>query len=158
LQQQSIRTILDFGCGFGADVKHYNDLDYQAYGYDSDESLNFPSGGNLCHDLSLLPMRKYDLVTCVYVLNILCEEPERRKVCREVMEFCRAGGTAVFVARSSVRAKKNQPCGDGYVTEKGFQRAMDKREIEGYMPQNCRVFKGPQLKVSDASIVFVQKV
>src|SRR5210317_1528524 len=56
--------ILDYGCGHGKDVEHLRSLGYNAYGWD-------PYHG----DTTIrLPVWKWDVILCTYVLNVIPED------------------------------------------------------------------------------------
>jgi len=69
LEELGVRSILDFGCAYGADVAFYRENGYDAEGYDIE-----PRFGR-----AEITGALYDLVTVVYVVNVLptLEEPRR---------------------------------------------------------------------------------
>lgn len=58
--------MLDYGCGRGDDVRHLRELGYKVVGYD-------PYWQD---DRSVLK-RKYDIITCQYVFNVIEDRAER---------------------------------------------------------------------------------
>ena len=75
LHHQAWRTVLDYGCGYGQDLKYYKEAGLKAYGYDPHEEFGFP-----------MPKRKekYDVVVLNYVLNVIPHEAEIKKIISHV--------------------------------------------------------------------------
>ena len=89
------KEILDYGAGHGKGTSYLRDTfpSSRVTGYDpyesEDESI-----------LTCLPLdKKYDLVFCVYVLNVL-EPHERAHVVKEIQSRLTPGGVAIFHTRS----------------------------------------------------------
>jgi len=81
--------VLDFGCGFGNDVKLLNEKGIKVDGYDK-------------HYFPKFPNKKYDTILCFYVLNVLLPE-EQAKVLIEISRFLKPGGSAYFAVRRDIR-------------------------------------------------------
>lgn len=84
--------ILDFGCGFGNDVKFLKTKCFNIVGYDS---YYFPD----------LLNRKFDTIICNYVLNILTPE-EQTSVLMSVSELLKPEGTAFFSVRRDIKTNR----------------------------------------------------
>ncbi|MFJ8164156.1 methyltransferase domain-containing protein [Streptomyces sp. NPDC096136] len=84
------RSLLDHGCGRGADVAHYRAAGLDAHGYDPHEGFGWPR-----------PERDgYDLVTQMFVLNVLPDPGARIRALQDAAMFVRPGGHVVVVTRS----------------------------------------------------------
>ena len=80
--------ILDFGCGFGSDVQFLKDDGYDIEGYDNYYFRNYPD-------------KKFDTITCIYVLNVL-NTIEQSKVLLSISNLLKHGGKAYFVVRRDI--------------------------------------------------------
>ncbi|MEH1790195.1 MAG: bifunctional class I SAM-dependent methyltransferase/HIT family protein [Nostoc sp.] len=81
--------ILDFGCGFGNDVKILRQKGYDIIGYDP---YYFPE----------YPDNKFDTIICFYVLNVLFTE-EQTNVLMEVSYLLKPGGKAYYAVRRDLK-------------------------------------------------------
>ncbi|MGW2588206.1 methyltransferase domain-containing protein [Streptomyces virginiae] len=118
-----IRTVLDHGCGRGADIAHYRAAGLDADGYDPHEGFGWPR-----------PERDgYDLVTQMFVLNVLPDPGARIRALQDAAAFIRPGGHVVVVTRSPEEIMKAAAGGswtahhDGYWSSEGkgtFQRGI----------------------------------
>lgn len=122
------RSVLDFGCGYGADVHYYREQGYKADGYDIHEPFGW----------SLRPTGRYDLVAVVFVLNVLPTVAERLAVIQEAGRYLEPHGAMLVVARSVREIEKNAASrgwlvhNDGYWSNPGkgqFQHGMTPAEI-----------------------------
>ena len=66
--------ILDYGCGKGSDVEHWNSLGYDATGYDPYWQPELPEG-------------LFDVVTNFYVLNVIHGVRDRIKMLKSAWEY-----------------------------------------------------------------------
>lgn len=124
----NVRSILDFGCGYGSDVMYYRSLALEADGYDSEAKFGWP-----------LPARaNYDLVTVVYVVNVLPSPEERLAAVRAAASFARAGGHVLVAARSEAAVAAEAKRGgwstfnDGWISSASkstFQRGVPREEL-----------------------------
>ncbi|MFF3087619.1 methyltransferase domain-containing protein [Streptomyces nojiriensis] len=122
-----VRTVLDHGCGRGSDVAHYRTAGLDADGYDPHEGFGWPR-----------PEREgYDLVTQMFVLNVLPDPGARIRALQDAAAFVRPGGHVVVVTRSPEEITKAAADGswtahhDGYWSSKGkgtFQRGISAAE------------------------------
>ncbi|MBD2343269.1 HIT family protein [Anabaena subtropica] len=81
--------ILDFGCGFGNDVKLLHQKGFDIIGYDP---YYFPQ----------YPDHKFDTIICFYVLNVLFSE-EQANVLMEISHLLKPGGKAYYVVRRDLK-------------------------------------------------------
>lgn len=78
--------ILDYGCGHGRDVEELS-MTHHIVGWDPWWRPNtFPL------------TTRYDVVTCIYVLNVVTKE-EESEIIRAVRSLLKPGGTAYFAVR-----------------------------------------------------------
>ena len=81
--------VLDFGCGYGADVEFLAEKGFDVVGYDAHHAPDYPTG-------------TFDTILCHYVLNVLFRK-EQSRVLMEVAELLRPSGSAYFTVRRDVR-------------------------------------------------------
>jgi SAM-dependent methyltransferase len=139
-----VKSILDFGCGYGADVRYYQSLAIKADGYDVEAKFGWPR-----------PARtNYDLVTVVFVVNVLPTRDERLAAVRAAAGFARPGGYVLVAARSpaavAAAAQKGGwvPFHDGWISSasKGtFQRGIPREELKSLLGE-------AGLEVADVSL------
>lgn len=111
-----------------ADVRYYRSLGFDADGYDAEPKFGWP-----------LPEGKhYDLVTAVFVVNVLPSREQRLDVVRAAAEFARPGGYVLVAARSEAavtaeaRRGRWEKFNDGWISSgsKGtFQRGIPREEL-----------------------------
>lgn len=135
LSLQGTRSVLDYGCGRGADVDFYRQAGFLADGYDPHPPFGWHSR----------PEGVYDLVTVVFVLNVLPDPWQRLQVIRDAARHLADGGRMLVICRSPEAIEGNAgrgqwpPHNDGYwsSTSKGtFQRGIS---IEELLVLACRV-------------------
>lgn len=80
--------VLDFGCGFGADVRALERRGVDVTGYDP-------------HHAPTLPEGRFDTVLCFYVLNVLLPE-EQDEALMDLSERLAPGGVAYIAVRRDV--------------------------------------------------------
>lgn len=123
-----VRSVLDHGCGRGADIAHYRSHGLTADGFDPHEAFGWPRPAH----------RGYDLVTSMFVLNVLSDPWERIRALRDAASYARPGGHVVVVTRSPEEIAKSaaergwRPHHDGYwssVSRRTFQRGIGVDEI-----------------------------
>jgi len=81
--------ILDFGCGHGTDVLLLKSDNYNIIGYDK-------------YYQDKLPNKKFDIITCIYVLNVL-EPIEQTDVIMTISELLKPNGKAFFAVRRDIK-------------------------------------------------------
>lgn len=82
-------SVLDFGCGYGADVDYLKREGMDVIGFDSHYAPHYPE-------------KKFDTIICQYVLNVLLPE-EQALVLMSVSELLKEGGKAYFTVRRDLR-------------------------------------------------------
>lgn len=96
-----IGDILDFGCGFGSDVKILKAKGLKIEGYDK---YYFPE----------YPNKKFDTIICLYVLNVLLPE-EQAAVLMELSQLIKPTGKVYIAVRRDIEF-------EGYRTHKVHQK------------------------------------
>ncbi|MEU3297520.1 methyltransferase domain-containing protein [Streptomyces longwoodensis] len=124
----SVRSVLDHGCGRGVDVAHYRSVGLDAEGFDPHDDFGWPR-----------PARTgFDLVTSMFVLNVLPDPWQRIQALKDAASFARPGGHVVVVTRSPEEISKAAADGgwtthhDGFWSSQSkgtFQRGIDPGEI-----------------------------
>lgn len=135
-------AVLDFGCGKGADLDFLEALGIRhVVGYDPNQPA-----------YTGVPDREFDLITMIYVLNVI-EEPERRwQAFGHAVGHLEEGGTLFVAARTPreidrlAEGANWDRRGDGFITNKGtFQKGLDAEEIirigRGCGLDDCDVFE-----------------
>ena len=84
-----IGDVLDFGCGLGTDVKFLKSEGVSIDGYDK---FYFPE----------YPVKKYDTIICLYVLNVL-QPVEQAEVLIELSQLVKPNGTVYMAVRRDVK-------------------------------------------------------
>ena len=121
--------VFDYGCGYGKDVLYYRSKGIHTDGYDPHKPFGW-------HEM---PDGKfYDVVTVIYVINVLPEEFLRKATLEVAAMQLRASGKLVVAARSisdieSSKKKTWKEYGDGWITNNKpphFQKGFTTEEIE----------------------------
>ena len=131
----SIRGVLDFGCGRGADVSYFRSLGVDAVGYDPHEPFGFAES----------PAGLFMVVMLIFVLNVLPTVEARLEVMRGAAARLAPKGVLFVATRSSAAVRREaarngwRAWGDGFVSHEGrgtFQHGIDAAEIValGEMP------------------------
>jgi len=138
-------TVLDWGCGHGKDVEAYSHVANDVFGYDP---KFYPT----------LPNKKYDIITCTYVLNTISHE-ERVTCLKEAIKYLKPGGKIVVTtrtAKSVLREKKDNWSEhlDGFITCAGtFQKGFEEDELKELMQGVGLAVTEPGFKVTTAAIM-----
>ena len=90
-----IGDILDFGCGFGSDVKILKAKGLKIEGYDK---YYFPE----------YPNKKFDTIICLYVLNVLLPE-EQAAVLMELSQLIKPTGKVYIAVRRDIEFEGYRP-------------------------------------------------
>ena len=146
----SIRGVLDFGCGRGADLNYFRRLGIDADGYDPHEPFGFAEP----------PTGLFSVVTVIFVPNVLTSVEARLEIMRRAAAHLAPKGV-LFVATRSTSAIRSEAarngwpaCGDGFVSRRGtFQRGMDADGIVGLGEMLGLQSHWPLPTVRDASLV-----
>jgi diadenosine tetraphosphate (Ap4A) HIT family hydrolase len=117
--------ILDFGCGFGNDVKLLQQKGFDITGYDP---YYFPE----------YPDRKFDTIICFYVLNVLFPE-EQANVLMEVSHLLKPGGKAYFAVRRDI---KKEGFREHYVHKKPTYQCIVKLPFKSaHSDESCEIYE-----------------
>lgn len=117
--------VLDFGCGFGSDVKLLKAKGINIEGYDK---FHFPD----------YPKKKYDTIICFYVLNVLLQE-EQAIVLMEISQLLKPTGKAYFAVRRDLQQ-------EGFRTHKIHQKLTYQCNVilnykSIFKNENCEVYE-----------------
>lgn len=117
--------ILDFGCGWGNDVKLLRQKGFEIEGYDR---YYFPE----------YPQKKFDTIACFYVLNVLLPE-EQANVLMEVAYLLRPGGKAYYAVR---RDLKRSGFREHYIHKKPTYQCPVKLPFKSiYADERCEIYE-----------------
>ena len=117
--------ILDFGCGFGSDVKLLKQKGFDITGYDP-------------HYFPLYPEQKFDTIICFYVLNVLFPE-EQANVLMEVSHLLKPGAKAYYAVRRDIRREGFR---EHYVHKKPTYQCIVKLPFDSiHLDENCEFYE-----------------
>ncbi len=117
--------ILDFGCGFGNDVKVLGQKGFNVIGYDP-------------HYFPQYPDKKFDTIICFYVLNVLFPE-EQANVLMEVSNLLNPEGKAYYAVRRDIRKEGFR---EHYVHKKPTYQCIVKLPFNSiYLDDNCEFYE-----------------
>ena len=128
------QIILDYGCGYGFDVKQLSQLGYSIVGYDKFIS---PFNKNT-HLLS----NKYDIITSFFVLNTIEDKNDRINTLKNILELLKTNGVCFLAVRSCYEFEKSKPksyknLNDGILTTRGtFQKYFSLSDINDLISTN----------------------
>lgn len=100
-----MHSVLDYGCGHGADVK----IMINDHGIDS--AKGFDPHWNL--DYTALNNGPYDIVLCTYVLNVVGPD-EQKKIIKQLKSLVRPNGRIYVSVRRDIK--------DSYLTARGTEQ------------------------------------
>jgi diadenosine tetraphosphate (Ap4A) HIT family hydrolase len=117
--------VLDFGCGFGNDVKLLQQKGLDITGYDPYYFPHYPNG-------------KFDTIICFYVLNVLFPE-EQANVIMDVSHFLKPGGKAYYAVRRDI---KKEGFREHYIHKKPTYQCIVKLPFKSiYLNDNCEIYE-----------------
>ncbi|MEU0214662.1 DNA phosphorothioation-associated putative methyltransferase [Streptomyces sp. NPDC006265] len=122
-QLSSDRSVLDYGCGRGDDVRALSRLDCRVTGWDP------------YYRCEAQPTAS-DVVLLTYVLNVIEDPAERRRTLRQAWDLARA--VLIVSARLTWEKSKvrGQEFGDGLLTSRQtFQHLFDASELRAYVEE-----------------------
>jgi hypothetical protein len=123
-----VTALLDHGCGRGGDVRFYRSRGLIADGYDPHPGFGWAQQ----------PTGHFDLVTQLFVLNVLSDPWQRVKALRHAAQFLRPGACLLAVTRSPADIEKRAAeaqwpsHNDGYWSSESkgtFQKGISEEEI-----------------------------
>ena len=94
-QGRSVRAVLDYGCGRGADVDYFRSLGMDAVGYDPHVPFGFAES----------PTGLFMVVTVIFVLNVLPTVEDRLEVLRGAAARLAPDGVLFVATRSSAAVR-----------------------------------------------------
>ncbi|MGK7875305.1 MAG: DNA phosphorothioation-associated putative methyltransferase [Xenococcaceae cyanobacterium] len=111
----------DYGCGKGGDIERLKARGYQSTGWDPHF---FPNN----------PIQEADIVTCLFVLNVIEDIPERLETMVKATKLARK--KAILSVRVEKPPDITFSWGDGYITSQGcFQKQFTNGEFLGIIRQ-----------------------
>jgi diadenosine tetraphosphate (Ap4A) HIT family hydrolase len=117
--------ILDFGCGFGNDVKLLQEKSFDITGYDPYYFTEYP------HE-------KFDTIICFYVLNVLFTE-EQANVIMGVSHLLKPGGKAYYAVRRDI---KKEGFREHYIHKKPTYQCNVKLPFNSLkLDDNCEIYE-----------------
>jgi diadenosine tetraphosphate (Ap4A) HIT family hydrolase len=117
--------ILDFGCGFGNDVKLLQQKGFDITGYDP---YHFPQNHS----------EKFDTIICFYVLNVLFTE-EQANVLMEVAHLLKPGGKAYYAVRRDI---KKEGFREHYIHKKHTYQCIVKLPFDSmHVDEGCEIYE-----------------
>jgi len=117
--------ILDFGCGFGNDVKFLQKKGFEITGYDP-------------YHLPQYPNDKFDTIICFYVLNVLFSQ-EQANVLMEVSHLLKPGGKAYYAVR---RDLKKEGFREHYIHKKPTYQSIVKLPFKSiHLDEYCEIYE-----------------
>jgi diadenosine tetraphosphate (Ap4A) HIT family hydrolase len=127
LLEQNLFTgkILDFGCGFGNDVKLLQEKNFDIIGYDP-------------HYFPDFPQTKFDTIICFYVLNVLFLE-NQSQVLMDISYLLKPGGKAYYAVR---RDLKKEGFREHYIHKKPTYQCIVKLPFRSiYRDEYCEIYE-----------------
>jgi diadenosine tetraphosphate (Ap4A) HIT family hydrolase len=120
-----VGDVLDFGCGFGNDVKLLTEKGFNIEGYDKYHFPNYPN-------------KKFDTIICFYVLNVLLPE-EQADVLKELSQLIKPTGIVYIAVRRDLRY-------EGFRTHKIYQKKTYQCNVELsykslFRNENCEIYE-----------------
>ena len=117
--------VLDFGCGFGNDVKLLQRKGFDITGYDP---YYFPQ----------YPNEKFDTIICFYVLNVLSSE-EQANILLEISHLLKPGGKAYYAVRRDI---KREGFREHYIHKKPTYQCIVKLPFNSiHVDENCQIYE-----------------
>lgn len=117
--------ILDFGCGFGNDVKLLRQKGLEITGYDP-------------YYLPQYPKDKFDTIICFYVLNVLFPE-EQANVLIKISHLLHPGGKAYYAVRRDI---KKEGFREHYVHKKPTYQCSIKLPFQSiHLDESCEIYE-----------------
>jgi diadenosine tetraphosphate (Ap4A) HIT family hydrolase len=117
--------ILDFGCGFGNDIKLLKQKGFDITGYDP-------------YHLPQYPTDKFDTIICFYVLNVLFPE-EQANVLMEVSHLLKPGGKVYYAVRRDI---KKEGFREHYIHKRPTYQCRVKLSFKSiYLDESCEIYE-----------------
>jgi diadenosine tetraphosphate (Ap4A) HIT family hydrolase len=117
--------ILDFGCGFGNDIKLLKQKGFDIKGYDP-------------YHLPHYPTQKFDTIICFYVLNVLFPE-EQANVLMEVSHLLKPGGKVYYAVRRDI---KKEGFREHYIHKRPTYQCIVKLPFQSiHLDESCEIYE-----------------
>lgn len=117
--------VLDFGCGFGNDVKLLQSKGFDITGYDPHYLPHYPQG-------------KFDTIVCFYVLNVLFPE-DQANVLMEIAHLLKPGGKAYYAVRRDI---KKEGFREHYIHKKPTYQCLVKLPFQSiHLDDYCEIYE-----------------
>jgi len=121
------RSIFDYGCGRGDDLRHLKTLGYDIEGWDPTHRAH-------------IRRRDADIVNLGYVINVIENQSERAQTLREAWDLSRylliVSSRLTWDARDLV----GRPLGDGVLTRTGtFQKLYEQQELADWIENTLQM-------------------
>lgn len=107
--------VLDYGCGYGFDADYYDLAKYDP------------------HLQPKMPKGKFDVITCLFVLNVLEEDTEAYDVLHDIRDRLKSNGMAYIAVRNDQRALTGGPTDIGTYQHHVVLRLPVRRCQDGYV-------------------------
>jgi len=112
-------SIFDYGCGRGFDIKKLRELGYKANGFDP-----YYAKEN--------PLIYSDVVTCLFVLDVIENHSDRVEVLKKIWLLSRKL-LVVAVRQDGEIRTRGTPLNDGYIRLRTFQRGWHQPEFRAFI-------------------------
>ena len=133
---------LDFGCGHGFEFTKLRSLGYNSTGYDPHY---FPL------ELLLSPRTRFDIVTCLHVINVVPLISVRSQIIQTCFDLCKK---YLVVAARSPHPLRGSPYGDGAITRKGnFNKQFTHGELEVFIGRSLGISASNLRRIDQNSIL-----
>jgi len=124
-QNLLIGDVLDFGCGFGNDVKLLKSKGINIEGYDK-------------HYFPEYPVKRYDTIICIYVLNVLLPH-EQATVLMELSQLIKPTGKVYIAVRRDLKS-------EGFRIHKIYQKKTYQCNVvlnskSFFKNENCEIYE-----------------
>lgn len=117
--------VLDFGCGFGNDIKLLKQKGFDITGYDP-------------YHLPQYPTQKFDTIICFYVLNVLFSE-EQANVLMEVSHLLKSGGKVYYAVRRDI---KKEGFREHYIHKRPTYQCIVKLPFKSiHLDESCEIYE-----------------
>ena len=135
-------SVLDYGCGRGADVRYLRSKKIRTQGWDPhyvpDERCLQPA----------------DIVNLGYVLNVIERPDERAEALRSAFELAKKALVVAVRVDRALAASGAEEFGDGVVTARDtFQKVFTQQELRGYLEATL----GHRPQVASLGIAYIFK-
>jgi len=114
-------SIFDYGCGRGGDINRLRELGYEANGFDP-----YYAREN--------PLIYSDVVTCLFVLDVIEEHSDRIAVLRKIWHLSRKLLVIAVRQDGDIRTK-GTALNDGYIRLRTFQRGWHQPEFRKFVEE-----------------------